>query len=128
MVDDRSSPSAGWRAVHHAMAADPDVEEPVRACPDCGRRCEHVLRDAYECAEHGVFRATDAAGDGSLADESDEGDSHRDESGESDSRADHVRSEDSGDSGESPDGARDPNPEDGDATGESAGAEPARTD
>lgn len=69
MVDDRASPSAGWREVYDAMDADPDAEEPTRPCPDCGRRSANVLRDAYECEEHGVFRASSRA-TGSDADSS----------------------------------------------------------
>ena len=63
MVDERESPSAGWREVYDEMAADPNVEEATRPCPDCGRHCENVLRDVYECEDHGVFRAS-ASDDG----------------------------------------------------------------
>lgn len=58
MVDERESPSAGWREIYDAMEADPYVEEATHRCPDCGRTCENVLRDVYECEEHGVFRAS----------------------------------------------------------------------
>ncbi|UPW01940.1 hypothetical protein M0R88_07540 [Halorussus gelatinilyticus] len=72
MVDERASPSAGWREVYHEMDADPNVEAATRSCPDCGQTCENVLREVYECEEHGVFRASadgsesaDAESDGS---------------------------------------------------------------
>ncbi|WP_435180634.1 hypothetical protein [Halorussus sp. AFM4] len=69
MVDDRESPSAGWREVYHEMEADPNVEEPTARCPDCGRPCENVARDVYDCEEHGLFRAS---GGGRSADDGDE--------------------------------------------------------
>jgi hypothetical protein len=63
MTDDRESPSGGWREVYREMEADADVEAPTRRCPDCGRTCETVLRDAYECPDNGVFRpSTDGGG------------------------------------------------------------------
>ncbi|PSP57123.1 hypothetical protein BRC82_00800 [Halobacteriales archaeon QS_1_67_19] len=58
MVEDRRSPSAGWREVYSEMEADTDVEAPTARCPDCGRRCRNLLRDVYECPDHGVFRPT----------------------------------------------------------------------
>lgn len=57
MPDERESPSAGWREVYHEMEATTDAEDTTHLCPDCGRTCENVLRDVYECEEHGVFRA-----------------------------------------------------------------------
>jgi len=58
VVDDRASPSAGWQEVYDAMAADADIEDPTRACPDCGRRSKHLLRDVSEGEAHGGFRAS----------------------------------------------------------------------
>ncbi len=58
MVDERESPSAGWREVYREMDADPSAEEPTYPCPDCGRSCRNLVRDVYECDEHGVFRAS----------------------------------------------------------------------
>ena len=58
MVEDRASPSAGWREVYDEMGVDADAEESTRDCPDCGRRCDGVLGDVYECPDHGVFRAS----------------------------------------------------------------------
>jgi hypothetical protein len=63
MVDERESPSAGWREVYREMEADPSAEEATHPCPDCGRTCENVFRDVYECEEHGVFRASADADD-----------------------------------------------------------------
>ena len=63
MVDERESPSAGWREVYDEMEADPDVEAATHRCPDCGQQCENVLRDVYECEEHGVFRASASGGE-----------------------------------------------------------------
>jgi hypothetical protein len=63
MVDERESPSAEWREVYREMEADPSAEEATRPCPDCGHTCENVLRDVYECEEHGVFRASADAED-----------------------------------------------------------------
>ncbi len=71
MVDERESPSAGWREVYHEMDADPNAEEATRPCPDCGRTCQHVVRDAYECDEHGVFRASASGGESADADSPD---------------------------------------------------------
>ncbi|NHN60811.1 MULTISPECIES: hypothetical protein [Halorussus] len=62
MVDDRESPSAGWREVYREMDAATDVEEPTARCLDCGRPCEHVAREVYDCEEHGLFRASGAGG------------------------------------------------------------------
>ena len=70
MGDDRESPSAGWREVYHEMAVDPGVEAPTARCPDCGRPCENVARDVYDCGEHGLFRASGTGGRGA----SDDGD------------------------------------------------------
>ncbi|WP_115864629.1 hypothetical protein [Halorussus litoreus] len=67
MVDDRASPSAGWREVAREMGVSTDAEEPVRGCPTCGRESKNVLRDVYECEEHGVFRASAGAGEDSPA-------------------------------------------------------------
>lgn len=58
MVDDRASPSTGWRDVYDEMGVDPRAAEPASDCPDCGRRCDGVLGDVYECPDHGVFRAS----------------------------------------------------------------------
>ncbi|WP_135827502.1 hypothetical protein [Halorussus halobius] len=58
MVDDRTSPSAGWRAVYAELGVDPDVEGQPRACPDCGRECDGPLGGAYECPVHGVVAAS----------------------------------------------------------------------
>lgn len=58
MVDDRESPSAGWREVYREMDADTRIEDPTAPCPDCGQACQHVARDVYDCAEHGLFRAS----------------------------------------------------------------------
>ncbi|WP_137286583.1 hypothetical protein [Halorussus salinisoli] len=84
MVDERESPSGGWREVYHEMEVPTDVEEPTHPCPDCGRSCTNVLRDVYECEDHGVFRApTDNSGsetshaDGDDADETDAPDPDR---------------------------------------------------
>jgi hypothetical protein len=59
MVDERESPSAGWREVYHEMEADAGIEEATHRCPDCGRTCENVARDVYDCGKHGLFRAFD---------------------------------------------------------------------
>jgi len=80
MGDDRESPSAGWREVYREMDADPSAEEPTHSCPDCGRTCRNLLRDVYECDEHGVFRAS-ARG----SDESATADSERRETGDAES-------------------------------------------
>jgi hypothetical protein len=64
MVDERESPSTGWREVYREMATDSDAEEATCACPDCGRSCENLIRDVYECEEHGVFRASASTADG----------------------------------------------------------------
>lgn len=58
MVDERGSPSAGWREVYHEMDADTGIEEMTHPCPDCGRACENVARDVYDCEKHGLFRAS----------------------------------------------------------------------
>lgn len=63
MVDERESPSAGWREVYDEMEADPEIEEATYPCPDCGQQCENVIRDVYGCEEHGVFRASASDGD-----------------------------------------------------------------
>jgi hypothetical protein len=63
MVDERESPSAGWRGVYREMDADTGIEEATAPCPDCGRTSENVARDVYDCEEHGLFRAS-TAGDG----------------------------------------------------------------
>ena len=85
MVDERRSPSAGWRTVYHEMATDPNVEEATHPCPDCGRHCENVLHDVYECADHGVFRASASDGDSSAEPTAD---AARDESDAGGERAD----------------------------------------
>ena len=72
MVDECESPSAGWREVYSEMAADPGAEEAAHVCPDCGRTCENLLRDVYECEEHGVFRASASADDAEDGEESSE--------------------------------------------------------
>ncbi|WP_276280272.1 hypothetical protein [Halorussus caseinilyticus] len=81
MPDERESPSAGWREVYREMEAATNAEDATRPCPDCGRTCRNVLRDVYECPDHGVFRASGARSDASRA-----GGSERDggESGRSD--------------------------------------------
>ncbi|UPV75857.1 hypothetical protein M0R89_07290 [Halorussus limi] len=58
MVDERESPSAGWREVYREMDADTGIEEATRSCPECARTCENVARDVYDCEEHGLFRAS----------------------------------------------------------------------
>ena len=63
MPDERESPSAGWLEVCREMDAATDVEEATRRCPDCGRTCRNVIRDVYECDEHGVFRASASDGE-----------------------------------------------------------------
>lgn len=78
MPDERESPSTGWREVCEAMDADTAVEEPTHSCPDCARTCENVLRDVYECPEHGVFRPSSDEGAGS-DDATADGDVGRDE-------------------------------------------------
>ena len=102
MVDERESPSAGWREVYHEMAADPGVEEATRPCPDCGRTCEHLLRDVYECEEHGVFRASAGGGDGGEAttDETDAADARGTDAAAS---ADETVSDATGDALDDPD-------------------------
>ncbi|WP_135824901.1 hypothetical protein [Halorussus ruber] len=67
MVDERESPSAGWREVYREMDADTRIEEATARCPDCGRTSENVARDVYDCEEHGLFRASAAGGDASDA-------------------------------------------------------------
>ena len=57
MVDERESPSAGWREVYHELEADAGIEEATHPCPDCGRACANVARDVYDCEEHDLFRA-----------------------------------------------------------------------
>lgn len=63
MPDERESPSAGWRDVCREMDAATDVEEATRRCPDCGRTCPNVLRDVYECDDHGLFRPGEKGAD-----------------------------------------------------------------
>ena len=67
MPDERESPSAGWREVYREMGAATDAEDATRPCPDCGRTCGNVLRDAYECPDHGLFRASGARSTASRA-------------------------------------------------------------
>jgi hypothetical protein len=88
MVDERESPSAGWREVYDEMEADPDVEEATHRCPDCGQQYENVIRDVYECEEHGAFRASacDGIDDGSQSSEADP-DDPPDDSDEVENRA-----------------------------------------
>jgi hypothetical protein len=91
MVDERESPSAGWREVYHEMDADPNVEDATRPCPDCGRTCRSVLRDVYECDEHGVFRASARSSDeraDAASDERENADGDRRSVGESDDPSD----------------------------------------
>ena len=64
MVEERGSPSAGWREVYREMDADTNAEESTVPCPDCGRTCRHVVRNVHECDEHGVFRASASGGEG----------------------------------------------------------------
>ena len=73
MVDERESPSAGWCEVYDEMEADPDVEEATHRCPDCGQQCENVLRDVYECEEHGVFRASASGGESEVSTDGEDG-------------------------------------------------------
>lgn len=89
MPDDRESPSGGWRTVYAELGADPDVEEATHPCPDCCRTCEHVLRDVYECTDHGVFRASADSADltGELA-HADDGDDLDEETTRASGRAD----------------------------------------
>jgi hypothetical protein len=63
MVEERESPSAGWREVYREMDADTNAEESTVPCPDCGRTCPHAVRNVYECDEHGVFRASASGGE-----------------------------------------------------------------
>lgn len=51
------------------MDAATDVEEATRRCPDCGRTCRNVLRDVYECDEHGLFRPGEGGADAPDEDE-----------------------------------------------------------
>ncbi|WP_276299408.1 hypothetical protein [Halorussus lipolyticus] len=81
MVDERESPSAGWREVYHEMDADTRIEDPTVPCPDCGRACQHIARDVYDCAEHGLFRAS-AESAGPNRDERESRDSDESESPE----------------------------------------------
>ena len=86
MVDERESPSAGWREVYHELEVDAGIEAATHPCPDCSRACETVARDVYDCEQHGLFRAFDggdtasrtAGGetDGSDPSESDSPDAH----------------------------------------------------
>ncbi|MFC4551938.1 MULTISPECIES: hypothetical protein [Halorussus] len=91
MPDERKSPSGGWREVYREMDADPNAEEAVAPCPDCGRACESLVADAYECPEHGIFRWS-AAADRSTADESESA-----ENGPNESEGDGRREEPSDD-------------------------------
>ncbi|WP_158058399.1 hypothetical protein [Halorussus halophilus] len=58
MPDERESPSGGWHEVYDEMAAETRIEDATRRCPTCGRDCDNVVRDVYDCAEHGLFRPT----------------------------------------------------------------------
>ncbi|USZ66966.1 hypothetical protein NGM10_09500 [Halorussus salilacus] len=88
MPRERESPSAGWREVYRELDAATDAEEATRACPYCGRTCENVLRDLYDCDEHGVFRPStegrDSAESGDSADPSPEHDPKNRASGTAD--------------------------------------------
>jgi len=79
VVEDRDSPSGGWREVYDEMAVDQWAEGPPSDCPDCGRRCDGLLADVYECPDHGVFRAS--------GDESERGSQDADDARESDPHA-----------------------------------------
>lgn len=58
MVDDRSSPSAGWREVYAEMEVDTSIEDDEEPCPDCGRRSPQVFHAIYRCERHGYWNAT----------------------------------------------------------------------
>ena len=98
MPDERESPSGGWREVYREMDADPNAEEAVAPCPDCGAECSNLIADVYECPDHGVFRAPAARSEAAAERRDAEGD-RRDgaEDGPNESEADDPREEPSDD-------------------------------
>lgn len=102
MVDERESPSAGWHEVYDEMGADPDVEEATHRCPDCGQQCENVLRDVYECDEHGIFRASASDGDSESSNAEDEMQEERPDDEDETPAADEIPDADDGDEIENP--------------------------
>ena len=61
MVDDRSSPSAGWREVYAEMEVSTSIEDDEAACPDCGDRSPRIFRGVYHCERHGYWRDEEEA-------------------------------------------------------------------
>lgn len=63
MPDERESPSGGWREVYDEMDAETRIEDATHRCPTCGHDCSNVVRNVYDCAEHGLFRVSGDAED-----------------------------------------------------------------